>query len=114
MLKNAFRPVEEAAMAFDVENCCTAIGKKICYFNKNSFRPYSKLVYSESRNGFYCKYRAIFSTSLVNCGIGKNCQKPGKLVIEFFCSLIKLTGSDEYLYEHDRLECHKSMAIEIR
>ena len=104
-------------MVFDFKNCCTAIGQRFRYFNKNSFRPYSKLVYSESRNDFYRKshkYRATFSTSIVNCGVGKNCQKPGKLVIEFLCSLIKWTGSDEYLYEHNWLECHKSMAIEIR
>ena len=112
-------------MVFDFKNCCTAIGQRFRYFNKNSFRPYSKLVYSESRNDFYRKsrngfyrksrkYRATFSTSIVNCGVGKNCQKPGKLVIEFLCSLIKWTGFDEYLYELNWLECHKSMAIEIR
>ena len=76
-------------MAFDFKNCCTAIGQRFYYFNKNSFRPLLKLVYSKSRNGFYCEYSAIFFTSLVNCGVEKNCQKPEKLVIEFFCSLIK-------------------------
>ena len=34
----------------------------------------------------------------------KNHQKPGTLVIELLCFFNKLTGSDGYLYEHDRLE----------
>ena len=72
------------------------------------------LVYSKSRKGLYCKYCAIFSTSLVNCGVGKNCQKPGKLVIEPLCFFNNLMGSDGYLYEHDRLEYYKSMTIEVR
>ena len=42
---------------------------------------------------------------LVNCGVGKNRQKPRKN---------KLTGFDGYLYEHDRFEYHKSMTIEVR
>ena len=50
----------------------------------------------------------------MNCRVGKNCQKPGKLVIELLCSFNKLTGSAEYLYEHDRLEYHKSITIEGR
>ena len=45
--------------------------------------------------------------SLVNCGVGKKRQKPGKLVIEALCSFDKLTGSDACLYEHHRLEYHK-------
>ena len=49
----------------------------------------------------------------MNCEVGKNCQKPGKLVIEFHCYLNKLTDSDGYLYEHDRLEYHKSLTIEV-
>ena len=36
------------------------------------------------------------------------------LVIEPLCSFNKLTGSDESLYEHDRLEYHKSINIEVR
>ena len=114
LLKNAFRPVGEAAMAFDFKKCCTAKGQRFRYLNENHFRTYSWLVYSESRKGLYCKYCAIFSASLVNCGVGKNRQKPGKLVIEPLCSFNKLTGSDGYLYEHDRLEYHKSMTIEVR
>ena len=56
----------------------------------------------------------FYKIYLVNCGVGKNRRKPGKLVIEPICSFNKLTGSDEYLCEHDRLEYHKSMTIEIR
>ena len=82
MLKNAFRPVGEAALAFDFKKCCTAKEQRFRYLNGNHFRTYSYLVFSESRENLYCKYCAIFSTSLVNCGVGKNRQKPGKLVIE--------------------------------
>ena len=62
----------------------------------------------------YCKYCDVFSTSLVICGVEKNCKKPGKLVIEPLCSLSKFKGSEGYRYEHDMLEYHKSMTIEIR
>ena len=51
---------------------------------------------------------------LVNCGVRKYRQKPGKLVIERLCSFNNLTDSDEYLYEHDRLEYRKSITIEVR
>ena len=30
----------------------------------------------------------------MNCGVGKNCQKPWKLVTESLSSFNKLTGSD--------------------
>ena len=82
LLKNAFRPIGEAAMAFDFKKCCTAKGQRFRYFNKNHFRTYLWLVYLESRKGLYCKYCAILSTSLVICGVEKNRQKPGKLVIK--------------------------------
>ena len=59
------------------------------------------MVYSENRKGLYCKYCAIFFTSLMNCGVGKNRQKPGKLVIKPPWFFNKLTGSDRYLYEHN-------------
>ena len=111
LLKNTFRLVGKAAMAFNFKKCCTAKGQRFHYLNKNHFRTYSWLVYSENRIGLYCKYCAILSTFLLNCGVGKNCQKP---VIEPFCSINKLTGSDGYLYEHDRLEHLKSMTIEVR
>ena len=94
LFKNAFRPVREAAMVFDFKKCCTAKGQQLRYFNKNHFRTYSWLVYSESRKCLYCEYCTIFSTSLMNCGVGKNRQKPGKLVIEPICSFNKLTGSE--------------------
>ena len=114
LLKNAFRPVGEAAMAFDFKKCCTAEEQRFHYFNENHFRTYSWLVRLESSKGLFCKHCAIFLTSLMNCGVGKNRQKPDKPVIEPLCPFNKLTGSDGYLYEHDRLECHKSMANEVR
>ena len=55
LLKNAFRPIGEAAMAFDFKNCCTAKGQRFRYLNENHFRTYSWLAYSESREGLYCK-----------------------------------------------------------
>ena len=67
---------------FHFKKCCTAKGQRFCYFNEIHFRTCSWLIYSESRKSRYCKYYATFSTSLVNCGVGKNRQKPGKLVIE--------------------------------
>ena len=85
--KNAFRPVGKAAMAFDFKKCCIAKGQRFRYLNENHFRTYSWLLYSESRKGLYCKYCAIFFTSLVNCRVWKNRQKPGKLVIEPFLLL---------------------------
>ena len=100
-------------MAFDFEKCSTAIGQRFRYLNENHFRTHSWLEYSESRKGLYCKYCAIFSTSFENYGLGKNRQKPGKLVIEPLCSFNKLMGFNEYLYEDDRLEYHKSMTIEV-
>ena len=39
----------------------------------------------------YCKHCAIIS--LVNSGVGKNCKKPKKLVIEPLCSFNKLMGT---------------------
>ena len=114
MLKNAFRPVGKAAMTFDFRKCCTAKGQRFRYLNENHFRSYSWLVYSKNCKGLFCKYCAIFSTSLVNSGVGKNRQKPRKLVIEPLCTFNKLTGSDGYLYEHDRLEYHKSIIIKVR
>ena len=84
LLKNAFRSVGEAAMAFDFKKCCTAKGQRFRYLNDNHFRTYSWLVYSESRKFVYCK--CISSTCLVNCGVEKNRRKPGKLVIEHLCS----------------------------
>ena len=101
-------------MTFDFKNYCTAKGKQFHYLNENHFRTYSWLVCSVSHQGLYCKYCAIFFTSLVNCGVGKNRQKHGKLVVESLYSFNRLTGSDGYLYEHDRLEYHKSMTIELR
>ena len=115
LIKNAFRPVGEAAMTFDFKKCCTAKGQRFRYLNEMHFRTCSWLVYLESRKSFYCKYCAIFFTSLVNCGVGKNRLKAGKLVIKPLCSFNKLTGSDGYLYdEHNRLEYHNSMTIEVR
>ena len=113
--KDGFRPVGEGAMAFDFKNCCTAKGQRFRCLNKNHFfQTYSRLVYSESRKGVYCKYCTIFSTSLVNSRVGKNCQKSGKLVIEPLFSFNKLTVCDGYVYERDRLEYHKSMTIDAR
>ena len=60
----------------------------------------------------YCEHCAIIS--LVNSGVGKNRKKLKKLVIEPLCSFNKLTCSDGYLYELDRLEYHKSINIEVR
>ena len=94
--------------------CCTAKGQRFLNLKKkNHFRTYSWLIYSESRKGLHCKYCAIFSAFLVNCGVGKNRQKPGKLVIKLLCSFNKLTGSNGFLYEHDRFEYHKSMTMTI-
>ena len=101
-------------MAVGFKTCCTAKEQRLRYLNKNHFRIYSWLVYSESRKDLYCKCCTTFSTSLVNCGVRKNRQKPGKLIIEPHFSFNELTGSDGYLYEHDRLEYHKSMTIEVR
>ena len=101
-------------MAIDFQKCCTANENEIRFRNKIHFRTYSLLVYSESRKDLDCKYCAIFSTSLMNCGVEKNRQKPGKFVIKPFCYFNKLRSSDGYLYEHDRLECHKSMTIGVR
>ena len=113
--KNAFRPVGEAVMAIDFKKCCTAKEQQFRYLNENHFRTYLWLVYSQNRKGLYCKCCDIFSSSLVNSGVRKNRQKPGKLVvIEPFCSFNKLTGSYGYVYEQDRLEYQKSMTIEVR
>ena len=71
LLKNAFRPAREPAMAFDLKKCCTAKGQRFRCVYENHFRTYSWLVYSEGHKGLYCKYCAIFSPSLVNRGIGK-------------------------------------------
>ena len=98
-------------MAIDFKKCCAAQGQRFHYLNENHFKTYSWLVYSESRKDLYCKNRAVLSMSLMKCGVGKN---PRKLVIEPLCSFEKLMGSDGYLYEHDRLEYHKSMTIEVR
>ena len=101
-------------MAFDFKKCCTAKRQRFRYLIENHFTIYSWFVCSKSCKARYCKYCAIFSTSLVNCGAEKNCQKLGKLVVKPLCSLNKLTGSDGYLYKYDKLEYHKSMAIEVR
>ena len=85
LLKNAFRPVGEVATAFDFKKCCASKGQRFRNLNENHFKTSSWLVYSESRKA-----------SLVNCGFGKNRQKPRKLVIELFCSFNKLVGSDGY------------------
>ena len=71
-LKNASLPVGKAAMALDFKKCCTAKRQRFRYLNENHYRTYSRLVYSESCKSLYCKYCAIFSTSLPKCGIGKN------------------------------------------
>ena len=44
----------------------------------------------------------------------KNCQKLEKSVIEPLCSFNKLTGSNGYLSENDRLEYHKLMTTEVK
>ena len=113
MLKNAFRPIGEAAATFDFRQCCTAKGTHFRYLNENHFKTYPWLVYSESKKGLFCKYCATFSSLLVNNGVGKNCRKPGKLVTEPLCAFNKLTGSNGYLFEHDKVEYHKSMIIEV-
>ena len=86
LLNNVLRPVGEAAMAFDYKKCCNAKGQRFRYLSKTHFRTYLWLLYSESRKGLYCKYCATFTTSSVKCSVGKNCQKPGKLVIAPVCS----------------------------
>ena len=60
LLKNAFRPVGETAMAFDFKNV-ELLKDNYCYLNKNHFRTYSWLAHLENRKGLYCKYRTIFS-----------------------------------------------------
>ena len=106
-LKNALRPVEEAAMVFDFRKCCTA--------KNNNFVISAKII-SEHNYGWYIQKVAnafiantvlCVSTSLVICGVGKNRQKPGSYSLNFFApSISKLTGSDGYLHEldNDRLE----------
>ena len=44
LLKNAFRPIGEAAMAFEFKQCCTAKGQRFRYLNENHFRTYLRLV----------------------------------------------------------------------
>ena len=41
LLKNTFRPIGEAAMAFDFKKCCTAKGQRFPYLNENHFKTYS-------------------------------------------------------------------------
>ena len=101
-------------MAFDYKKCCNAKGQRFRYLSKTHFRTYLWLLYSESRKGLYCKYCATFTTSSVKCSVGKNRQKPGKLVIAPVCSFNKLKGFDGYLYGQDKLEYHKLMIIEVR
>ena len=43
-LKNAFRPVGEAAIEFDLKKCCIAKGQRFRYLNENRFKTYSRLV----------------------------------------------------------------------
>ena len=99
-----------------------SIFKNVVWLKDNDFAISAKII-SEHIHGWYIqKVAKAFNANTVlyflrlisECKVGKNCQKPGKLVSEPFCSFNKLTGSDEYLYEHDRLECHKSMTIEVR
>ena len=72
LLKTAFRPVGEAAMAFVFKKCCTTKGQRFRYLTEKRFRTYLSLVYTEIRKGLYCKYCAIFSTFFVNWGWEKS------------------------------------------
>ena len=96
-----------------------SILKNVALLKENDFVIATKII-SEYIHGYYIQKVKksfiantvlCFSTSLVNCGVGKNREKPGNLVIEPLCSFNKLTGSDGYLYEHDKLKYHKSMTI---
>ena len=78
-------------------------------------RKKEKVAKSRRRSceGLFCKYCAIFFTTLANFGVRKNRQKPRKLVIKPLSSFNMLTGSYGYLNEHDKLEYHKSMTIKV-
>ena len=95
--KNASCLVGKAAMAFDFKKCCTAKGQRFRRPNENHFRTYLWVVYSSSHKGLNCRYCATFSASLVNCGVEKNCQKPGKLFTEPLCSLKNWTVAMDIL-----------------
>lgn len=108
ILDNAFRPIGDEAKTFDFKKCCTAKGHQMRHLNENHFKTYPWLVYSRAHGGLYCKYCTLFAPALVGNGIGKNRQKPGRLVVQPLCTFNRLTGTDGYLNSHDKLAYHKS------
>lgn len=71
----------------------------------SNFETYKWLVFSQSKNGLFCKNCAIFQSS---SGVGHNQNESGKrLVTEPLQSYSKLTGKDGHLLTHSHTNYHK-------